>query len=68
MTDAKPNQSNGYSPIAIVSGASSGIGDATARKFIASGYRVIGNARNAERLSALEKELGQKAFECRWMN
>ena len=68
MTDAKTNQSNGYSRIAIVSAASSGIGDATARKFIASGYGVIGNARNAEKLSALEKELGQKAFACRWMN
>jgi NADP-dependent 3-hydroxy acid dehydrogenase YdfG len=53
------SDSNGYSRIAIVTGASSGIGEATARKFIASGYGVIGNARNAEKLSALEKELGQ---------
>ena len=68
MTDAKTNWSNGYSRIAIVTGASSGIGEATPRKFIASGYGVIGNARNAEKLSALEKELGQKAFACRWMN
>jgi NADP-dependent 3-hydroxy acid dehydrogenase YdfG len=68
MTDAKTNQSNGYSRIAIVNGDSSDIGDATARKFIASGYGVIGNAGNAERLSALEKELGQKAFACRCMN
>ena len=44
----KTNQSNVYSPIAILTDASSGIGDATARKFIASGYGVIGNARNAE--------------------
>ena len=56
MTDAKTNQPNGYSLIAIVTGASSGISEATARKFIASGYGVIGNARNAEKLSALEKE------------
>ena len=53
------SDSNGYSRIAIVTGASSGIGEATARKFIASGYAVIGNARNAEKLGALEKELGQ---------
>jgi len=59
MTDEKTNLSNGYSRIAIVTGASSGIGEATTRKFIASGYGVIGNARNAEKLSALEKELGQ---------
>ncbi len=44
--------------IAIVTGASSGIGEATARKFIASGYGVVGNGRNAEKLAALEQELG----------
>jgi len=59
MADEKTALSNGYSRIAIVTGASSGIGEATARKFIASGYGVIGNARNAEKLSALENELGQ---------
>ena len=59
MTNEKTKLSNGYSRIAIVTGASSGIGEATARKFIASGYGVIGNARNAEKLGALEKALGQ---------
>ena len=59
MADVKTRLSNGYSRVAIVTGASSGIGEATVRKFIASGYGVIGNARNAEKLSALEKELGQ---------
>jgi NADP-dependent 3-hydroxy acid dehydrogenase YdfG len=68
MADEKTALSNGYSRIAIVTGASSGIGEATARKFIASGYGVICNARNAEKLSALEKELGQKAFMCHWLN
>lgn len=47
-----------YSRIAIVTGASSGIGEATARRLIASGYGVVGNARNAEKLRALERELG----------
>jgi NADP-dependent 3-hydroxy acid dehydrogenase YdfG len=56
------SDSNGYSRIAIVTGASSGIGEATARKFVASGYGVIGNARNAEKLSALEKALGQAFY------
>lgn len=46
------------SRIAIVTGATSGIGEATARKLIASGYAVVGNGRNAEKLGALEKELG----------
>ena len=47
-----------YPRIAIITGASSGIGEATARKFVASGYGVIGNARNAEKLRALEIQLG----------
>ena len=47
-----------YSRIAIVTGASSGIGKATARRFIASGYGVVGNGRNAAKLRALEQELG----------
>jgi hypothetical protein len=64
----KTSQSNGYSRIAIVTDASSGIGEATPIRFIASGYGVIGNARNAEKLSALEKELGQKALACSGMN
>ncbi len=50
--------SDHQSRIAIVTGASSGIGEATARKFVASGIAVVGNARSATRLQALEKELG----------
>lgn len=49
---------NLYSRIAIITGATSGIGEATARKFIASGYGVVGNGRNAEKLRALEQEIG----------
>ena len=44
--------------IAIITGATSGIGEATARKFTAEGINVVGNGRNAEKLAALEKELG----------
>jgi NADP-dependent 3-hydroxy acid dehydrogenase YdfG len=47
-----------YSRIAIITGATSGIGEATARTFISSGFGVIGNGRNATKLAALEKELG----------
>ena len=44
--------------IAIVTGATSGIGEATVRKLVAEGVCVIGNGRNGEKLIALETELG----------
>jgi len=47
-----------YSRIAIVTGATSGIGEATARKFASSGFGVVGNGRNAAKLAAMEKEIG----------
>ncbi|QYY36989.1 SDR family oxidoreductase [Ruficoccus sp. ZRK36] len=50
--------SDSPSRIAIVTGASSGIGEATVRRFVSQGYGVIGNARSADKLAALEKELG----------
>ena len=50
--------SGSYSRIAIVTGATSGIGEATARKFAAAGFGVVGNGRNAAALAAIEKEIG----------
>lgn len=50
--------SDKYLRIAIVTGATSGIGEATVRKFIASGFAVVGNGRTAEKLASLEKEIG----------
>jgi len=47
-----------YTRIAIVTGTTSGIGEATVRKFVAAGFGVVGNARNAEKLSVLENEIG----------
>ncbi|HUX81791.1 MAG TPA: SDR family oxidoreductase [Halothiobacillus sp.] len=47
-----------YSRVAIITGATSGIGEATARKFVANGYAVVGNGRNAEKLRVLEQEMG----------
>ena len=44
--------SNQYSRIAVITGATSGIGEATARKFIGSGYAVVGNGRNEKKLHA----------------
>jgi NADP-dependent 3-hydroxy acid dehydrogenase YdfG len=58
MTNTKTARSENYPRIAIVTGATSGIGEATARRFIGSGYAVVGNGRTAEKLQALEQELG----------
>lgn len=45
------------SRVAIVTGATSGIGEATVRRFAAEGYAVVGNSRNNQKLVALEKDL-----------
>ena len=58
MTNRTTAISDRYPRIAIVTGATSGIGEATARRFVSSGYAVVGNGRNAEKLRALEQELG----------
>ena len=47
-----------FKRIALVTGATSGIGEATVRKLVAEGISVIGTGRNAEKLVALETELG----------
>jgi len=50
--------SNQYKRIAIITGTTSGIGEATMRKLVAEGFGFVGNGRNAEKLAAFENEIG----------
>ena len=45
-------------PTAFITGVTAGIGEAAARAFVAAGWKVIGTGRRADRLAALQAELG----------
>lgn len=51
-------------PLAVVTGASSGIGAATARTLAGSGHHVVCAARRVERIEALAEEIGGTAVRC----
>ncbi|WP_344817654.1 SDR family oxidoreductase [Microbacterium soli] len=49
---------------AVVTGASSGIGEATVRALRAQGWDVVGVARRAERLAVLDEQTGSRSIAC----
>lgn len=51
-------------PVAVVTGASSGIGRASARRLAAEGFDVVCAARRSDRVQDLADEIGGRAFTC----
>lgn len=52
------------SPLAVVTGASSGIGAATARHLARAGFEVVCAARRTDRIQSLAAEIGGRAVSC----
>src|SRR6201996_5836182 len=55
------DQRHGEQAVAVVTGASTGIGEATARTLTAQGFHVVAVARRADRINAVAAEIGGTA-------
>ena len=60
FTEAKPQKNSNAEKVVLVSGATSGIGHATANIFASNGYRVIITGRRTDRLAAIKSDFEKK--------
>ena len=60
FVEAVPQKNENFDKVVLVSGATSGIGQATANLFASHGFRVIITGRRTERLAALKEEFEKK--------